>query len=314
MIRSVLVPLDGSPFGEHALPLALGVARRAGAVLHLLHVQVPFVTLPPDAGAYLGPPIEEEMDRRARAYLEALRQRITTFAPGPIVTKILEGEVAPTIRRYTDDEKVDLVVLSTHGRGPLARFWLGSVADELVRDATTPILLVRPQDDAVDLQADAMPKHVLLPLDGTPLAEQIVPHAIELGKLVDADFTLLRVINPITPNAYHLEGAGLAQMAQQMLDQIERMQAALRKEAIAYLDGVAGRMREQSLKVQTRVAVDEQPANAILKTAAGLGAGLIAIETHGRRGLERMFVGSVADKVIRGAPLPVLVHRPVHTP
>lgn len=311
MIRSILVPLDGSPFSEHALPLALGLARRAGAALTLLHVQLPFVALPPDTGTNLGPPLEEELDRHARGYLEALTRRLEPLSPVTLTTKILIGEVAPTIRRFAAAEAVDFTVMCTHGRGPLARFWLGSVADELIRDAPVPILLVRPQDQAADLRADPMPRQIVLPLDGTPLAEQIIPHAVELGKLVDAEFTLLRVVAPITPNAYHLDGASLTQMTQQVLDEIQRMQAALRKEAQTYLDGVAARLREQSLRVRTRVAVDEQPAQAILKIAVETGAGLIALETHGRRGLQRMFVGSVADKVIRGAPLPVLVHRPV---
>lgn len=310
MVRSVLVPLDGSSFGEHALPLAIGIARRAGAALKLLHVQVPFVALPPESGAYLGAPLEAEVDRRQRAYLDGVQQRLAAFSVG-VSAKILEGEVAPTIQAHAEEEKVDLLVMSTHGRGPLARFWLGSVADELLRDVPVPMLLVRPQDGAADLSADPAPKHVLLPLDGEPLAEQIIPQAVEIGKLFDADYTLLRVIKPITPTTYHLEAAGLADMAQEMLNEIERMHAQLRKEALAYLDGVASRLRAQSLRVQVQVTLDEQPANAILKAADALGNGLIAIETHGRRGLERMFLGSVADKVIRGAHLPVLVQRPM---
>jgi nucleotide-binding universal stress UspA family protein len=312
MIRSILVPLDGSVFGEQALPMALALARRAGAALKLLHVQVPFVGLLSDAGDFLSPQLDEEVGRHARSYLEALTARIAAVSPVPVAVQLLQGEAAPTVRRYAAAETVDLIVMSTHGRGPLARFWLGSVADELVRDASTPILLVRPHNEAVDLRADPVPKHIVLPLDGTPLAEQILPHAVELGKLADAEFTLLRVVGLLTPNAYHLDGASLAEMAQQMLDQIQRLQAARREEAQTYLEGIAARLREQALRVRTRVAVDEQPAQGILKATVEVGAGLIALETHGRRGLERMFLGSVADKVIRGAPLPVLVHRPTH--
>jgi nucleotide-binding universal stress UspA family protein len=308
MVRSLLVPLDGSPFSEHALPLALGLAKRSGAALKLLHVQPPYVTLPPDAD--LGPPLEEELDRNARAYLDALARRIAGVASVRFDAKILVGEVAPTVRRYAEEQGVNLVVMSTHGRGPVARFWLGSVADELMSDASIPILLVRPHDQVNDLRADVVPRHIVLPLDGTPLAEQILPHAAEVGKAADADFTLLRVVGPITPNVYHVEGAGLAQMTEQMLDQIQRMQTSLREEAQTYLEGVAARLRGQSLRVRTQVVVDEQPAHAILKVAAEVGAGMVALETHGRRGLERMFVGSVADKVIRGATTPVLVHKP----
>jgi len=313
MLRSILVPLDGSPFGEQALPLALGIARRAGATLKLLHVQVPFVALPPEAGVYLGPPIEEEIERRQRAYLDGVARRIAVDSSVAVSTAILEGEVAPMVREHAAQEGIDLVVMSTHGRGPLARFWLGSVADELVRDLAIPLLLVRPHDEAADFRRDAMPHHILLPLDGTAVAEQIIPTALELGKLMDADYTLFRVINPVMPTSYYMEGSGLAQMAETMLDEIEQIQTQLRQEAQTYLDGVAGRLREQALRVQTRVVVDAQPASAILKASAALGNGLIALETHGRRGLERMFLGSVADKVVRGASLPILVRHPVRS-
>jgi nucleotide-binding universal stress UspA family protein len=312
MFRSILVPLDGSPFGEQALPLALGIARRAGAALKLLHVQVPLVALPPEAGVYLGPPIEEEIARRQRAYLDGVARRIAADSSVPVSTAIVEGEVAPMIRAHAAQEQVDLVVMSTHGRGPLARFWLGSVADELVRELAVPLMLVRPQDQAVDFRSDPVPRHILLPLDGTPTAEQIIPAALAVGKLVDADYTLVRVIGPVMPTSYYMEGSGLAQMAETMLDEIEQMQSQLRQEAQTYLEGVSARLREQSLRVQTRVVVDAQPASAILKASAALGNGLIALETHGRRGLQRMFLGSVADKVVRGASLPVLVHHPVH--
>jgi nucleotide-binding universal stress UspA family protein len=311
MIRSILVPLDGSVFGEQALPMALALARRAGAALKLLHVQVPFVGLLSDAGDFLSPQLDEEVGRHARSYLEALTARIAAVSPVPVAVQLLQGEAAPTVRRYAA-ETVDLIVMSTHGRGPLARFWLGSVADELVRDAPIPLLLIRPHDEAVDLRADPVPKHIVLPLDGTPLAEQILPHAGELARLVDAEVTLLRVVRPVTPNAYHHVGASLAEMTEQMLNQIRRMQAALRQDAQTYLEAIAARLHAQSLRVRTRVAVAEQPAQAILQAASEVDAGLIALETHGRRGLERMFLGSVADKVIRAAPLPVLVHRPTH--
>lgn len=237
MIRSLLVPLDGSPFSEHALPLALALARRAGA---------------------------------------------------------------------------DLVVMTTHARGPLGRLWLGSVADRLVRELPVPLLLVHPRDTAVDLAQEPALKHLLLPLDGTALAEQIVEPATTLGRLTDAEYTLLRVTQPVLPLHYHLEGGSFGEMAESAIHQIDTLQGQVRKEAVAYLEGVAGRLRQQGLRERTRVVEESQPAAAILHEAASLGADLIALETHGRHGLSRLLLGSVADKVIRGAAVPVLVHRPAY--
>ena len=85
-------------------------------------------------------------------------------------------------------------MMTTHGHGPLSRFWLGSVADEMVRRATTPILLVRPHEKAIDLAAEPVLRHILIPLDGSALAEQVLGPAAALGSLLQCDdYTLLRV-------------------------------------------------------------------------------------------------------------------------
>jgi nucleotide-binding universal stress UspA family protein len=131
----------------------------------------------------------------------------------------------------------------------------------------------------------------------------MIEPAVALGTLMGADYTLLRVIRPVLFPAAIPDGPTLNLGAQLMLDQVAKLAAEVRKEAEAYLERVAGRLRAQSLSVRTRVALEDQPAAAILRAA-------VALETHGRRGLSRLFLGSVADKVIRGASVPVLVHRP----
>jgi nucleotide-binding universal stress UspA family protein len=126
-------------------------------------------------------------------------------------------------------------------------------------------------------------------------------------------YTLLRVVKPALLPAYAPEGRPLGREVEGLLDQIEAIQKRLLADAEEYLAGVAGRLRARGLQVQTRVAVEEQPAVAILREAAEARAGLIALATHGRRGLSRLFLGSVADKVVRGATVPVLVHRCLET-
>jgi nucleotide-binding universal stress UspA family protein len=203
--------------------------------------------------------------------------------------------------------------MTTHGRGPLARFWLGSVADELVRNSSVPLLLVRPGDHPVNLAREPVLKRILLPLDGSPLAEQILEPAIALGTLMDADYTLLRVLKPVLPVSYQISGNSMAQMADSVIAQIDQIHQQLQKEAQDYLDFVIReRLSNRSLPVRTRLALDHHPAAAILQEARSWGSDCIALETHGRRGLSRLFLGSVADKVIRGSSVPVLVHRPVY--
>ena len=169
---------------------------------------------------------------------------------------------------------------------------------------------VHPGQAAPDLASDSVFKNVLVPLDGSELAERILAPATSLGGLVGSDYTLLRVVKPVHPTLPHSEGLSIAQLAGKILDDIEKLQGEVRKEAEAYLAGVAQRLRAQALRVGTRIAVSDHPASAILQEAATCGADLVAIETHGRGGLSRLFLGSVADKVIRGSSVPVLVHRP----
>jgi nucleotide-binding universal stress UspA family protein len=312
MYRTLLVPLDGSTFGEQALPLALNIARKAGGDLLLIHALPPLAALYSETPMFVSPSAEDDLRQRVvsihRTYLDRVARRVTEAAPEVKVrAELMEGDVAASICDRADKE-ADLIVMTTHGRGALARFWLGSVADEVIRHARVPTLLIRPKDTPVDLAEQPELKHILIPLDGTPLAEQILPPARELGKLFGADYTLVRVIRPVlTPSYPILEGASFMAEAQALVDQTEAIQNQLRTEAQDYLEKIAKPMRAEGRTVLTRVDLHEQPAKAILEEAKAVD--LVALETHGRRGLSRVFVGSVADKVIRGTAA-VLVHRP----
>jgi len=310
MFQSILVPLDGSAFGEHALPLATTIARRAGARLTLAHVHEPAATLYGEGVIVLSDDLDAHARLQKRTYLDSVRSRLGANAPEAIVPLLLEGAVFEAIREHVTREKVDLVVMTTHGRGPLGRFWLGSVTDKLLRQLSVPLLLVHPSATAPDLTAVAVLEHVLVPLDGSELAERMLAPAAALGELMGSQYTLLRVVRPVHPTLPHTEGLSIAQLAGEIVDQIEKLQAELRSEAQTYLGGVAERLQRRSLRVQTRVAFDEHPAAAILREATSCGADLIAMETHGRGGLSRLFLGSVADKVLRGSTLPVLLQRP----
>jgi nucleotide-binding universal stress UspA family protein len=191
----------------------------------------------------------------------------------------------------------------------MGRFWLGSVADEMVRKLPMPLLLVRPDEAAARFEPEPTPRHILIALDGEPLAEQVLERAMEMGTLTGASYTLLRVIKPVLPTPYTAEGASMAQMAQSLIEETERIQEQIRKEALAYLERVAGEFCKHDMKVAVRVEVEDSPALAILKLAPS--ADVVALSTHGRHGLSRLFLGSVTDKVIRGGHVPVLVYRPM---
>src|SRR6516165_5033034 len=151
MYRTILVPLDGSAFAEHALPLAVSIARRAGATLRLVRVHVPAATLYRNSDLDANLDLDALVRDEERPYLDHVSGRIAQVCGLRPDVALLDGRVADVLYEQGVSAGVDLVVMATHGRGPLSRLWLGSVADELVRRLPTPLLLVRPGETAPDL-------------------------------------------------------------------------------------------------------------------------------------------------------------------
>lgn len=310
MFRSLLVPLDGSPFAEHALPLALTIGDRAGAEVRLVQVAGAPADYPAEVFGHGRALMEVHLKKQQRDYLEQTAERLRGRTKAPVSGTLLDGPVAETLRRATVGSGVDLVVMTTHGRGSVKRLWLGSVADTLVKHVDVPLLLLRPHGPAADLEIPPELKRILVPLDGSSLAEGILPAALALAKLFDAEVHLLRIVPVTHPSYYNLEGGSFHVQVEALLKEMEEAQDKLRHEAAAYLERIAERIRADALRAQTHVAIESHVAQAILDFAAGHAADLIALETHGRGGLTRLVLGSVADKVLRGASVPVLLQRP----
>jgi len=148
-------------------------------------------------------------------------------------------------------------------------------------------------------------------LDGSPLAEQILEPAVGVAALLpDASVTLMQSIHSVVPIDATPDVPQTEVEARQLMGQVQQLQGRLRQDADRYLEGVAKKLRERGLQVRGEVVVEDQPASAILHEAEREKAGMIAVATHARGGLTRMLLGSVADKVIRGAHVPVLVYHP----
>jgi nucleotide-binding universal stress UspA family protein len=298
LLRSVLVPLDGSAFAEHAVPLAGSIARRAGAALHLVRV-VPdladehfWVPLP---NSQLESELRARARREAEVYLKEVHRRLNLAGDVLVVADVVfekEG-ITESIRDDALAIRADLVVMSYRGRGSLARFWFGSVADSLVDTLSVPVLLVRPTAAVADLEHDVPLRHILVPLDGSAEAEVMLEPVLAIGKAVGADFTLVQVVAPGQVAAHPTHGGAKTN--------------GVRPAALDYLQTVAERLRADGARVETQVVVARQPANAILKESAG--ADLIAVETHGRSAASRFLWPSVAHEVVHGGNQSVLVYR-----
>ncbi len=309
MYRSILIPLDGTDLAEHALPAALSLARRHGAKLHIVRVYVPVAGVYGEHGVRYDETLDRELMKLVRDYLDSVTTRLATVAGVQSSSAMLEGPVAEAISLHATRVGADLIVMTTQGRGPMARFWLGSVSDVLVRQSGMPILFVRPQAASPDLAQEPILRRVLIPLDGSALAESILQPALALLDQAQTEYTLLRIVMPVAELSYGPIGGKITGFrdALQQLQQLEQQES---RRAHDYLETLAGRLRPRSFTIKTRVALNERPATAILDDGSVHPTDLIALATHGLGGLKRLILGSVADKVIRGASSAVLVYRP----
>jgi nucleotide-binding universal stress UspA family protein len=214
----------------------------------------------------------------------------------------LEGIVPETLTEEVAERDIDLVVMNAHGWGYISRAVIGSVSDYLMRHLTVPMLLMHSHPAATDLNRPVSLHRVLICLDGSSLAETILTPVVQLGELWKLEYRLLQVVEP----PRHLWEGPEKWASARCDDFLQRTKAR----ASAYLVTVAQRTGNESSNTHTHVAVDRNVAKSILHEASTLGCDLIAISTHGRGGLSRLLMGSVADTVSRCADQPMLVYCP----
>jgi nucleotide-binding universal stress UspA family protein len=300
-IRSVLVPLDGSSFAEQALPWATAIAGKARARLRLVLVhQVPQPPPLDQASVRLYSQIELALRKVQRDYLRSIAARLKSQRPLQVATAMLEGGPAEGLGDYVREIGVDLVVMTTHGRGGLQRAWLGSVADQLVRSLEIPLLLIRPMEDSA--QAEPRVEEILVPLDGSRKAEAALPPALAMASLLGARLELLQVVQPVD---FAIDASVAVPRS---VD--EELSALRRREGQDYLDGLAEWLSRSGVAATGAAVLGASVAQTIEALARNPAIGMIALATHGRGGLRRLVLGSVADKLVRGGHLPVLVIRP----
>lgn len=301
MLQTLMVPLDGSTLAEHALPAAVTIARRAGATLHLVRAHE---ALAPIADVRLRPEVDDAVRSEELRYIQRVVARVGAAgvaARGLVV----DGAPAEALARYASEHGVDLVVMTTHGRTGLSRVWLGSVADGVMRRAAVPVLMIRPGDETVDVRRGRLFAGILVPLDGSTRAEAVLEPVVALAETTGASLTLLEVVPP----AYAIPQPLGAAWTQTALDQ-ERLESRTEL-ADDYLRAVAERLRlrHPGVEVRTELRVFDRVAPAILERAHSLDFDVVAMTTQGR-GASRVLLGSIADKVLRGTALPLLVLRP----
>jgi nucleotide-binding universal stress UspA family protein len=278
--------------------LAVRLARDAGASLEIVTVapQLPSV-LTAAAINPAGPPSPWH------DYLDQVAQRLSAGDGVKVSFVVLQGEPAAEIRLHAEKRKVDLIVMTTHARGALSEYWIGSVTYQLLYDISIPMLLLRASIDPV--AGDVPLTHFLAPLDGSQRAEQMLGPMLELGKLTGADYTLVQVIEDIPGT---IDPLSRSSPALELVGQIQQAQSERTTEAETYLSRVADRLRQRSASVRTQITSAVDFGREILRMAGTDEYDLIALEAHGIRRAAGLALGSVSRKIIHGTPVPVLVH------
>jgi nucleotide-binding universal stress UspA family protein len=296
----ILVPVDRSAFAENALPWAVAIARQSGGTIHLVIVHTslwPETARP--ASVSPGSGFDAVLVREEQEYIEALARSVGADHDVATTAALLDGPVAPAIARYCRENRIGLVVMSTHGHGGFKRAWLGSTADRLLRRLRVPVLLIRPADSIAPPSPQREFHDALVALDGDPAAEHALYAAVGLPFASAARCTLLRVAQvPIMPGSSFIPDTAR--------DNREEMESRA-AEAGEYLAVLAIEASHHWDVVHQHVVAAYRTADAILDEADSTGADLIVVGTHARGHLGRAVLGSVADKIIRGATVPVLV-------
>jgi nucleotide-binding universal stress UspA family protein len=293
----LLVPLDGSSIAEQALPVAAAIAHRSGTTVHLATV-VQQLPLFPGGGEepVPDPGLEQELRDQMTEYLKSTAEALGTTHGVEVTYALLDGAPAQALADHVRAKRIGLIVMTTHGHSGITRFWLGSVADRLLRWVKMPLLLLRPTHGALQTEF----RHTLVALDGLSEGERVLEPAIALGSLgPDARFTLVQVVEPPV--------ALITRMAMRPAKMRPHWRELQENCARSYLERVGKTMRARGLSVSTQMISAGGIGEQILGLAHAIGADLIVVGTHGARGVERMLLGSVADKVIRGATQAVLV-------
>ncbi len=301
MYKVIMVPTDGSGFDREAIRVALRIAERCDAKVQLLRVlgtgSFFGMATAADGMAVSAELVLSERDR-ALGELYALAAECRATSKAIITVDLHSGPVADVLEGYARRHDVDLIVISTHGRSGISRLSLGSVTDSLIRHTTIPVLVVKPPTSYLNPQVNEAFKRIVVPLDGSTLAEQILPRVMALATIEEAEIILLNVLMPQSHSQKEIVDPSLPWWDKDIAV------------ARSYLFRIASRLRRNGVPVTTDIVIGDNVASAIGDFAGRERADLIAIATHGRGGLARMLRGSVAAAVMHSASMSMLVLKP----
>jgi nucleotide-binding universal stress UspA family protein len=294
----LLIPLDGSKTAEQVMPWALIFANRFKLPVELLAVVDTGTMLTSVDRARHFDELVEQGSRDSKAYLERISGR---FIGIKVRRSVESGNAADLIIKKAGANKSNLIAMTTHGHSGLNRWLLGSVAEKVLRATTNPMLLVR-ASHAGQAEGEAGFKSIIVPLDGSELAGAALPTAGRIAKKLDLELYLMRIVE--NPYAAFVSGGGPYAV------NVDELMKDIRSRARKYLEAKMAELKKTGVEqisylLQEGIATDE-----IVSIADQTSGSLIVMSSHGRSGMKRWLLGSVAETVVRHANNPVLVVRP----
>lgn len=294
MYEKIVVPLDESELAELALDYVTGLAIASRARVTLLHACAPD---------------QSEAERMHRVYLQhieqVLRSRLEDAGSegSTVDSTLLFGHPAEEILTYAEKNNVSLIAMTTHGRSGARRWALGSVAARVARHSAVPVWLVRTDMPEEAIHREWPEKRILVLLDGSERAERVLPYVADHAKAGGAEVVLLRVLEPLSTLAVYAPSmfANWEELAGQML-------ADQQKECDRYFAGLESRLGDEGILVRSETLTGNV-WNEIISYIQRDGFDLVALTSHGRSGVARWAVGSVAETLLRRCPVPLLLVR-----
>jgi len=312
MYRRMLVPLDGSKLAEEVFFYAGELAGRLDIDMHFLNVCDPDETmLLPMRQVYVEKVAETVKERALK--IKADSGEAEGGRQIEVVARVATGYPPEEILKYADENQIDIILMATHGASGVRRWALGSTAHKVLHAASVPVWLVRSGVPENAVHEEWFQRGIMVPLDGSELAETALPHAEALAKqrgLKNVEVTLLRVCEPILISEISFHLAPTIHPTPLTFEEYVRGEVErVRKRCTKYLNGIAEKLKAKGIRVRIEV-LSGNPADEIIRYVTENTFQLIVMASHGRSGLSHLAFGSVAEKVLLSVKIPVLIVTP----
>ena len=298
MYTRMLIPLDGSKTAENVLPYGRILARTFQIPVELMEV-LDIAGMASHVAAEKARRLDTVVTEGERSSEQYLKKIASSFSGVNVRCTVERGRPEDVIVEKAAADKTTLIAMATHGRSGMSRWLLGSIAEKVLRAATNPLLLVRASEEALT-EGEAVLRSIIVPLDGSELAESVLPTAVKFARLFNVGMVLFRTYE-LPASAYYGR--------ENYLPNYEELKNRVKEQAQDYLDKRIEAIKAEGVQRVSSVLIEGSGPNEIIDYARKTPNALITMCTHGRSGVKRWVLGSVTEKVVRHSGDPVLVMR-----